>query len=298
VPRIPSRPSSARSGAASSDPGRPEDAKANKSRSASPAAAAPSGEVACHEAEIDLGPEDTNANKSGSASPAAATPVGEVARHGETSINSNAVEAEILRIGDWSVRRTSELDPCASPIYVHLKTGEVLTEPPPEVLNELAKDADVNDFLPEDPDQGAAGRELDELEEDEDDELDDAEAAEADDYFPSANSPSSGPPRFRRIVLGKGNVMPLRMARDLLTALREDPSLFDQLQQRFSDTPSEPVMEFHPGANGRPVSPSPGAPPPPVLPQNLEAVAEAMQPGEFSDVVGTDSGMQILLRVS
>merc|ERR1719272_2702202 len=83
VPRIPSRPSSARSGAASSDPGRPEDAKANKSRSASPATAAPSREVACHEAEIDLGPEDR------SASLAAATPVGEVARHGETSINSN-----------------------------------------------------------------------------------------------------------------------------------------------------------------------------------------------------------------
>jgi hypothetical protein len=93
--------------------------------------------------------------------------------------------------------------------------------------------------------------------------------------------------------------MPLKMARDILAALQEDGSLFGEVQQRFSDVPSEPVLELRPGAHGRPASPlaTPGAKPPPVLPQDLEEVARELRPGELSDVIGTSTGMQILLRV-
>lgn len=233
-------------------------------------------------ASTDPGPENVKANRSRGASPLSTTPASE----------GPSGRVEVLRIGDWSVQRLSDGDGDQSPVYVHLKTGQVQTEPPPEVLAELANDVDVDDCIPE---EGEEGRE--------EEERDDLEAAELEDYFPSGSRPgsaaqSSGPPRFRRIILGNGNAMPLRMARDLLTALREDATLFDQLQQRFSDLPSEPVLQLHPGANGRPVSPAPGAPPPPLVPPELEAAAAALQLGELSEVLGTDSGMQILLRVS
>jgi hypothetical protein len=167
---------------------------------------------------------------------------------------------------------------------VHLKTGAVQTEPPQEVLAELAND---DDFEAEQIEEGKEQGDN----EDKEVELDEALEAEAEDYFPSGSRPASSssrpasgsaPPRFRRIVLGAGNVMPLR------------------IQQRFSDSPSEPVLELRLGANGRPASPlaAPGAPPMPLVPPELEPVAAVLQPGELSEVVGTDAGMQILLRVS
>jgi len=107
---------------------------------------------------------------------------------------------------------------------------------------------------------------------------DELEAAEQDDYFPSDLDDAPDPQCFRRIVLGTGNAMPLKMARDILSALREDISLFDSVQQRFSDLPKEPALE--------------------VLPPELEEVGRMLEPGELSEVIGTKSGMHILLRIS
>merc|ERR1712146_845180 len=113
-----------------------------------------------------------------------------------------------------SVRRPPAGEPSQAPYYVHLKTGLVQTEAPPEVLAELASDDDADrDNTIEHWREEKAEKEAEE------DALD--ETAERDDYFPSDSGPaspasSSGPPRFRRIVLGTGNVMPLRMARDIL----------------------------------------------------------------------------------
>lgn len=221
----------------------------------------------------------------------AVTPTSEAARRAP----------EVLRIGQWSVRRPQSADPSCGPIFVNMTTGREQTEAPPEVLAELSRDGEggktgAAETAPEDAEGDAA-----------------LEAAEREDYFPSgadaddrsgsaAPTPRRSPsaPRFRRIILGSSNEMPLRMARDILSALREEPGLFGEIQQRFSDSPSEPVLELHPEADGRPASPPalPGAPPPPRLPKELARVARALRPGQLSEVIGTDSGMQILLRVS
>lgn len=200
---------------------------------------------------------------------------------------------EVLRIGQWSVRRPKSADPSCGPIFVNMTTGREQTEAPPEVLAELSRDGEGGKT-------GAAETAAREPEEREDDA---ALEGDAEDRSGSAaptprRSPSA--PRFRRIILGSSNEMPLRMARDILSALREEPGLFGEIQQRFSDSPSEPVLELHPEADGRPASPPalPGAPPPPRLPKELAGVARALRPGQLSEVIGTDSGMQILLRVS
>lgn len=109
-------------------------------------------------------------------------------------------------------------------------------------------------------------------------EEDELEAAEQDDYFPSDLDDAPDPQCFRRIVLGTGNAMPLKMARDILSALSEDISLFDSVQQRFSDLPKEPALEM--------------------LPPELEEAGSMLEPGELSKVIGTKSGMHILLRIS
>jgi len=157
-------------------------------------------------------------------------------------------------------------------------------EPPEEVLRELASDTDDSD-----------GQHM-KIEQDErEDELE----MQKEDVLEASTLQASGLPRFRRILLGACNEMPLRMARDILAALREDISLFDQIQQRFSDVPLEPVLELDSALDGQASSSSAasGAPPPRV-PPDMEAVASALQPGEVSEVIGTSSGMQILLRVS
>merc|ERR1712217_829347 len=53
---------------------------------------------------------------------------------------------------------------------------------------------------------------------------------------------ASRSPRFRRIVLGSQHDVPLRMARDLLEAAREDASIFEKLQKRYSEFPSESIQ--------------------------------------------------------
>lgn len=234
----------------------------------------------------------------------AATPSSESARRAQ----------EVLRIGPWSVRRPRSADPSSAPIFVHLTTGHVQSEPPQEVLAELSRDSEGDEAgeaaaAPPEPGPAAEQRRPEE-----DDEA--LEAAEREDYFPSgvdavddedrigSNAPtprqSPSAPRFRRIILGSSNEMPLRMARDILFALREDPGLFGEIQQRFSDAPSEPVLELNPEAGSRPASPlaCPGAPPPPRLPKELTAAARALRVGQLSEVIGTDCGMQILMRVA
>jgi len=183
---------------------------------------------------------------------------------------------EILRVGCWSVRRLSAGD--SGPIYVHMETGCVQREPPSEVLAELASDT-------EDGDVGQHTQ----AEQDMDEELELQE-----DAFETSGMNTLGPPCFRRIVLGSRNEMPLRMSRDILAALREDTSLFDSIQQRFSDIPSEAALEL-PSSDG--TSADSGTTPS-LVPLEMEAVARVLQPGELSDVVGTSSGIQILLRVS
>lgn len=128
------------------------------------------------------------------------------------------------------------------PIFVNMNTGLAQEEPPEEVLRELASDVE-----PE-------GNSLEAR--------DDAE------------------PSFRRIVLGNHREVPLMMARDILAALREDVSLFDELQTRFSDTAAEPALELG------------------TLPQELTEVAAGLSPHELSGIIATDVGMHMLLRVS
>merc|ERR1719261_801903 len=85
---------------------------------------------------------------------------------------------------------------------------------------------------------------------------------------------------FRRIILGQKCEVPLMMARDILAALREDASLFDEVQKRFSDNAAEPMLKL--GVD---------------LPEDLEETATGLGCDEISEVIATPSGMQILLRV-
>lgn len=204
---------------------------------------------------------------------------------------------EVLRVGQWSVRRPSAGDHCQSPIYLDLETGHVQRDPPPEVLAELALDTD------EGGDQHSGAEETQEeptsqrsrscwAKAEDEEELEDPDIVDSTVDMPS-------PPCFRRIILGAKNDMPLRMARDIWSALREDTSLFETIQQRFSDVPSESVLELCSAPTGEPSSSATasGTPLPP-LPAELEVFASVLEPGDLSEVIGTPSGMQILLRVS
>lgn len=166
---------------------------------------------------------------------------------------------EVLLIGQWSVRKFKLPD--QGLIYVDTTTGQTTCTPPREVLYALDIDPEEQGA---DENPGAA-----------------AEAAGEEVSAPAAaSSQAPASPRFRRIVLGSKHDVPLKMARDLLEAVREDASIFAKLQQRYSEYPSEPVL---------PLASCPDA---------LEAAASQLQPGETSDVIGTDDGMQILMRVS
>mmetsp|Transcript_63407 Transcript_63407/g.100839 ORF Transcript_63407/g.100839 Transcript_63407/m.100839 type:complete len:259 (+) Transcript_63407:58-834(+) len=152
---------------------------------------------------------------------------------------------EVLKVGDWSVRKLPD-NPEIAFVYLNEQEGRVEVQAPTEVIQELQ-------------DEGlhpADGRENEELEE--------AEPC----------------PLYRRILLGAHTEVPLRMARDILEAIREDVEIFQEVQQRFSDLPDEALLSLEDD-----------------LGEELEAVALAMQPGEVSEVLGTEAGMQILLRV-
>jgi len=202
---------------------------------------------------------------------------------------------EILRVGHWSVRRPSAGDHCQSPIYLNLETGHVQRDPPPEVLADLALDEDGHQMsdAEERPEEPTTQRSRScQAEAEAEEELEDPDIVVS-----TMDTPS--PPCFRRIILGAKNDMPLRMARDMWSALREDTSLFEMIQQRFSDIPSESVLELRSDPNREPWSSAAasGTPLPP-LPAELEVFASVLEPGELSEVIGTASGMQILLRVS
>lgn len=183
---------------------------------------------------------------------------------------------EVYRTGVWSVRRHA--DPDFGLIYVNVETGRVELQPPPEVLSALGLDENGGDSVGEgepepcgtdaEDEHGGGSRGA-------------GTASAASGSEAEAQAPSS--PRFRRIVLGASCEVPLRMARDILAALREDMSLFTEVQRRFSDAPQEPALGLGEGG----------------LPEELESVALALRPGEVSDVVGTEAGViQILLRVA
>jgi len=87
-------------------------------------------------------------------------------------------------------------------------------------------------------------------------------------------------PRFLRIILGSDNYMPLAMARDILAAIKEDISIFDAVKTKFSDEPNENSMDL----NG--------------LSEELQETAMQLDLGQVSEVIGTEAGMQILLRIS
>ncbi|CAE7215882.1 unnamed protein product [Symbiodinium pilosum] len=158
---------------------------------------------------------------------------------------------EVLRVGAWSVRKLPE-NPDIPLVYLNEEEGLVEVQPPQEVLDELQINESGSPILQEP------------LEREE----------------PSEQEEVDGSPVFRRIILGAKAEVPLRMARDILDAVREDVGLFQQVQERFSDSPEESFLRLDDG-----------------LEEELVTVALSMQPGEVSEVLGTEAGMQILLRV-
>merc|ERR1711865_601605 len=86
-------------------------------------------------------------------------------------------------------------------------------------------------------------------------------------------------PMFRRIVLGTGCDVPLRMARDILEALAEDVTLFQDVQRKFSDFPTEKPVELD------------------ELLKTLEMGSLTIEKGQVSEAISSNIGVQILLRV-
>lgn len=195
----------------------------------------------------------------------------ELARRGE----------EVFKIGEWSVRRLDNAD--IGIVYLNETTGQVEVQPPTEVLDALDLDAEGGDTGGADPAEGDAMPDAGQQEAaDEATTLGAASTAatSADEGEASAAS-APGEAYFRRIILGAKTDMPLRMARDIHEALVEDPSLFVEVQRRFSDAPGEKLVSIGDG-----------------LGEELEAVAMGLRPGQVSDVIATDIGVQILLRVT
>lgn len=187
------------------------------------------------------------------------------------NLDASHVGEELMRIGSWSVCRP--VGHSTGLIFLHLDTGIVESIPPEEVLVELEMQEPEDDTSrpssrsrPQSsrsrPQSGRSSR--------------DGGSATA---APKAEVAVLERPSFKRIVLGNGHEMPLAMARDIHAALREDASIFDAARLRFSDNPNEPALEI----SG--------------LPEELGDVASALALGEFSRVIGTEAGMQIVLRV-
>lgn len=84
-------------------------------------------------------------------------------------------------------------------------------------------------------------------------------------------------PLFRRIVLGNG--CDHRMARDILEALHEDIALFADVQRKFSDFPKEAILQLD------------------ELLKTLDMDSLTLDPGEMSEAINSNIGVQILLRV-
>eukprot|EP00928_Gymnodinium_smaydae_P043053 TRINITY_DN28933_c0_g1_i1.p1 TRINITY_DN28933_c0_g1~~TRINITY_DN28933_c0_g1_i1.p1 ORF type:complete len:228 (+),score=78.53 TRINITY_DN28933_c0_g1_i1:78-686(+) len=200
------------------------------------------------------------------------------------ALDAAAAAEELLRVGNWSVRRPlheSKVPGGSSLVYVNLLTGAAQSNPPPEVLEELGMDEEEKEAAEASRAPGAKA-------------LSPIASARARGDADAAGSGIAGagasaarPPsvesdsaaRFRRIVLGCGRDLPLAMARDILAALREDSSIFDVVSKRFSERPAEQELDFE------------------HLPEELRSIAAVLGTGDVSDVIGTDSGMQILMRV-
>jgi len=223
--------------------------------------------------------------KSASVTAAALLSLGGSGEFGDAAAEA-AQAKELLRVGPWSVRRAPG-GPDAGLIYVNVESGRAHREPPEEVLAELGlgSDAEEGERSAEDGSDGATdpgfrqtGGSCS------------SRAGGGDNGVGGRSRPSTGAgspattmqqPKFRRILLGNSREMPLAMARDIRAALVEDSSLFDAVRQRFSDAPQdEGPLDFD------------------SLPDDLDSAVLALAPGEVSDVLGTDSGIQILLRIS
>jgi hypothetical protein len=166
---------------------------------------------------------------------------------------------ELMRVGSWSIRRRSGQDPGL--VFVNVETGRAQSEPPQEVLAEL--DMEDNDGRSRGGhDRPGSGR--------------DKPATTPDESTPQSAESDA---QFSRILLGPDRGMPLAMARDILAAIREDATIFDMARKRFSDVPAETNFGLQ------------------AVPDELQGVAVTLGPGEFSGVIGTEVGMQILLRV-
>ncbi|CAE8664551.1 unnamed protein product [Polarella glacialis] len=207
---------------------------------------------------------------------------------------------EVLRVGAWSVRKMPDNTEIGL-VYLNEECGRVEVEPPQEVLDALELD-----------DEGGDSASFAE------DEATTAGGAASSSTGSQANSGHSGPigvlsaysdcqnkerpqeqpqeaveepaedaeqppsPRFLRIILGAKTEVPLKMARDILEAIQEDPSIFEQVKQRFCDVPGEPALALGVISG---------------LGKELEEEATLLALGEVSDVLATEAGMQILLRV-
>jgi len=201
----------------------------------------------------------------------------------------------MLRIGAWSVRRAPG-GPEAGLLYVNVETGRAQKEPPQEVLQELDLDEEEAGEAQDDINSGAVADSPPASKGRSSSRPGSSRGGGHSGSRPgtgrrssgsrpgsSAGSPPAVPkevPKFRRILLGNSQDLPLRMARDIQNAIKEDVSFFDVAQKRFSDAPEEETPSSLDA-----------------LPEELEAVAIALAPGELSGVIGTDAGMQIVLRV-
>eukprot|EP00930_Biecheleria_cincta_P100516 TRINITY_DN92149_c0_g1_i1.p1 TRINITY_DN92149_c0_g1~~TRINITY_DN92149_c0_g1_i1.p1 ORF type:complete len:315 (-),score=57.14 TRINITY_DN92149_c0_g1_i1:223-1167(-) len=163
---------------------------------------------------------------------------------------------EILRVGPWSVRRLqgeSEL----GLIFLNMEEERVELQPPLQVLEALDIAQDECECEPPMAQESTENVSAE-------------TAGEQQELFPL----------FQRIILGAKTEVPLKMARDILDAIKEDVSIFEQLQKLFSDAPEEPALSLQEG-----------------LGEEVEELALSLRPGEVSGVIATEDGIQIIIRL-
>jgi len=186
---------------------------------------------------------------------------------------------EVLRVGAWSVRKMPDNTEIGL-VYLNEECGRVEVEPPQEVLDALELDDEGGDSasFAEDEATTAGGAASSSTGSQERPQEQPQEAVEE----PAEDAEQPPSPRFLRIILGAKTEVPLKMARDILEAIQEDPSIFEQVKQRFCDVPGEPALALGVISG---------------LGKELEEEATLLALGEVSDVLATEAGMQILLRV-
>jgi len=198
---------------------------------------------------------------------------------------------EVFRTGPWSVRRLQEPSIL---IYVHTEEQRVQMEPPEEVLQALQLGPDgvcgvesstlgakgVPGGL-EQPMKDEATPQIQQRSRSQSSAIRCSKDLDSCAKDSDKASDGTSSPRFRRIVLGARCETPLKMARDILEVLQEDPTMFSQVQQHFSDVPDESILGLGGGIS-----------------DEVEEAVLQLQPGQLSEVMGIEDGMQILLRVS